>query len=136
MHTSYHAKIQFLHNHIVEIPRSVFFFDKAQDSCVRVVSQVFTNQLSRSSCSIDNPYNISYMKSCCIVCRICGTLPLRLICFRSFQQNIALRVLSLILLLVFNHIYSDGRIMYLASHLALKILNFFIWHQVEISFPR
>jgi hypothetical protein len=78
-----------------------FFFDKAQDSCVRVVSQVFMNQLSRSSCSIDNPYNISHMKSCCIVCRICGTLPLRLICFRSFQQNIALRVLLLILLLVF-----------------------------------
>jgi len=25
MHTSYHAKIQFLHNHIVEIPRSIFF---------------------------------------------------------------------------------------------------------------
>ena len=76
MHTSYHAKIQFLHNHIVEIPRSIFFFDKAQDSCVRVVSQVFMNQLSRSSCSIDNPYPISYLKSCCILCTICGTLPL------------------------------------------------------------
>jgi hypothetical protein len=39
-----------------------FFFNKAQDSCVRVVSQIFIIQLSRSSCSIDNPYNISFEK--------------------------------------------------------------------------
>lgn len=36
-----------------------------------------------------------------VICRICGTSPLSLIWSKSFQQNIALRVLLLTLLLVF-----------------------------------